>query len=147
MKAINSTSIEAITKALKKSDTDFREPAFGRIVAALKSVIQDDDLTGINDILKRSNRRQLTIEDIARVAYVHLRSIKENDGYSPYNRIAQYCGAQGCAYDNIHIKAATDCLLAVEFLKLEQEEDRKKRQCRKYSVPSDVQEVTGIRMQ
>lgn len=144
MKKATTAVIVSVAITAKNADASFAPVMFNRLHEFLKGYLTDGDLEPLNKVLAAQNRRQLTTEDVTRIAYVHARSIRENEGHSPYTRIISYCKKNGHDYDNLHVRVVTDLLLGMEFMVLEKAEDRKARSCRKYQMPADVKTAMSI---
>ncbi len=138
-------TINNVQKLVKDAAGTFNEKTLATTKAILSEVIDGDMLVDINDSLARQNRRQITLDDVARVAYVHGRSILENDGYSPYTRVMSFNAKNGFNYDKFHVKLITQMLLDVEYMVQIAEENRKAKKCRQYRMADDVKARLGIK--
>lgn len=134
----------SVIKFVKNSIASFNEQGMGLLHSLLSSLISEQQLNEIAVELKARKRKPLTMDDICRIAYVHIRSIRENDGESPTNRIKAYCTASGFDYDSIEIGTATEILLNCEIILLTKEANQRKHQCRVYSIPEDVRQALKI---
>lgn len=130
--------IKEVVLTAKKAEAAFGTARFTKLLGIFHKYMTEDDLKPINAVLQNQHRRTLTIEDITRIAYVHARSISENDGRSPYTRVISYAKANGHDYDNLHVKVVTELLLKMEFMKLMEGENRKEHLCRKYALSPDI---------
>lgn len=139
MKKLNEHSETQLTKGLTAATPFFNAKTLAEIQKMIEECVTVEQLDRFNRQLSEQNRRKLEYDDIARIAYVHSRSIRENEGYSPYARIITYNSKNGRDYDNVHVRHTTELLLAIEFIVLLAPENRKANKCRKYTVPEDVQ--------
>lgn len=136
-----SECIKSVEAAAKKAAASFDRPAYKTIDTLLKKYVFEPDLVELNNILAKQQRRQLTVDDVVRVAFVHALSIHENNGHSPYRRLAIYCKHNGHEYNNQHLKLITDLLLQMGFMILKTLEDRRSKKCRSYELAPEVKEA------
>lgn len=142
MKALNPL---AVKQELTKTEASFTEATLDRVQAIIRPYITDAALESVNQALSRLRRKALTLDTISKIAYVHARSIRENNGASPYARIKAYLLANEIEIDNLSIKAATDILLSIEFLTLVDGEASKGK-CRVYSLAKEAENAIYKKM-
>lgn len=138
MKAASQVSQKVVT-IVKRAEASFDNDRYRELEAFLTQYVTENDLGPINDILTARKLRKLTTSDIVKIAFVHTRSVIENEGgRSPYSRIISYFKANGEAVTNLHVKAATELLIQMEYLKIHEAENRKKKLCRSYRISDDA---------
>ena len=87
----NFNNILAIAKS---AESGYREPYFTDLKTYLEAAIAEagftaDNFQQLNKSLASQHRRKIEIDDITKIAYVHLRSIKEHeDGASPVSGLS-----------------------------------------------------------
>jgi len=131
-------TIKTIKEYAGNAEIQFKPEKMELITAILKENIIEQDLAELNEHLLSYKRRQVTLEDIARVAYVHIRSIVENDGSSPYARIKIYCSKVGYEYDNWHIAFITAILVNIEMITVVNSKYEKGK-CKVYHIPFEIE--------
>ena len=133
--------IKSVVTTAKKSDASFDTEKYRRLDSFVKQYVSDADLEPVNEILSRKQLRKITADDVVRVAYVHARSIHENNGQSPVARIESYCKANGYDCRKIHIRVITELLVRMDYMKLTKAEDRRAKTCRVYDLSPEVVKV------
>ena len=137
----------SMAKAIASGAATYVPKTLASIEELIKGVVLPEELEEyLNAPLRLVNRRQLEYVDIARIAYVHARSISEHaDGASPVDRIIEYAKKNGIAYDKMHVKFATQLLEMIGFMVKTSEHDRGSKQSRCYKMPATVSSAIGIK--
>jgi hypothetical protein len=139
---VNPNDVRRIAREVTDQATGYEVEILDGICNLLAAFIGDAALASVNEALAKVNRRKLALEDVAKIGYVHARSIRENDGRSPVVRIEQYCAKSGDEYDRTHIRVATSLLVQCEFVTLIAAEDRsakdRMQRCRRYALAPEA---------
>lgn len=128
------SNAKQIAADARQSVAAFKPATLQKIEAMISPYITDDALAVVNDALSDAKVAKLDIPTIAKVAYVHARSISENQGFSPVERIVKYLDKNGIQLNKVGIRTATELLLDIGFIVRLQAEDRKAKRCRQYSL-------------
>ncbi len=114
--------------------------------AYLLPIIDDEDIASMNEVLRKQNRVQITIVDLACVLALHCRSVIQNKGASPHKRFIRWSTSSrnlwAKQWTSCHIKVAMVTFSSLNLHVVDSEATYKK--CTTYSVKKELLELFRI---